>query len=134
MPLYRVKLNGLAIEAVEPLFYLMVTAKEVNDSLKIKTFNSLSQIGITPGSENSLLQVTNAMPNYSILNTSITNLNTSLYPKSWGEATFLKFENRTRIIFTSQNVTDSNKLAYFYMNYTVNDKETGWFNVSMSIV
>ena len=34
MPLYRVKLNGLAIEAVEPLFHVMVSAKELKDNLK----------------------------------------------------------------------------------------------------
>lgn len=135
MPLYRVKLNGLAIEAVEPLFHVMVSAKELKDNFNIKTYTSISQIGLTPGNETSLLQISNALPTNSMLSMSITNTNTSLYPKSWGEVTFEKFDNnRTKITFTTQNVTGSNKYTYIYLNYVANNAETGWFEVTMTTV
>lgn len=105
-----------------------------HSNLNTKSFNSLSQIGITPGTETSLAQIANAMPKNSTLSFDIANAQNTLYPKNWGEATFERIGTRTRIIFTTQNVSSATKQVYFYTNYVVGNTEAGWFIQTMSAV
>lgn len=62
MPLYRVKVNGISIEAVEQMFTLKESA---DDFTKIRTYGSLGDLGMTTG--NTLLEVMAALPQKSTL-------------------------------------------------------------------
>lgn len=80
------------------------------------------------------MQIANAMPKNSTLSFDIANAKNTLYPKNWGEATFERIGTRTRIIFTTQNVSSATKQVYFYANYVVGNTEAGWFIQTMSAV
>ena len=60
MLLYRVKLNGLAIEAVEPLFHVMVSAKELKDNLK---YTKLTET-LNTSTANTNITLTDSVDNY----------------------------------------------------------------------
>ena len=93
---------------------------EHNTHVGIKTYNALSDIGLTVGSE-TIADIASNLPNNSVLTYSVTTSNSTIYPSNYGLLT-VKRSSATRIEF---DFVSTNGQAY-YSFYSITSNGDSW--------